>query len=106
MLNLPKNTIIGKLRIETVFQFYDIPRLFSCINNSGTKFLALSIFDDYESFKWLYLPVSADRFSSIVNKGIVLREAFLSPEDGYLMKWNRTFLVNQLCAMSSQSKFL
>ncbi|MFB2775607.1 DUF6575 domain-containing protein [Shewanella xiamenensis] len=91
MLNLPKNTILGNLRIETVFQFYDIPRLFSCTNNSGAKFIALSVFDDYEIFKWLYLPVSADRFSSIVNKGIFLRDAFLSPEDGFLYEVESNF---------------
>lgn len=91
MLNLPKNTILGNLRIETVFQFYDIPRLFSCTNNSGVKFIALSVFDDYEIFKWLYLPVSADRFSSIVNKGIFLRDAFLSPEDGFLYEVESNF---------------
>lgn len=91
MLNLPKNTILGNLRIETVFQFYDIPRLFLCTNNSGAKFIALSVFDDYEIFKWLYLPVSADRFSSIVNKGIFLRDAFLSPEDGFLYEVESNF---------------
>ncbi|MGL4581259.1 MAG: DUF6575 domain-containing protein [Shewanella xiamenensis] len=91
MLNLPKNTILGNLRIETVLQFYDIPRLFSCTNNSGAKFIALSVFDDYEIFKWLYLPVSADRFSSIVNKGIFLRDAFLSPEDGFLYEVESNF---------------
>ncbi|WNL38630.1 hypothetical protein RN346_15235 [Halomonas sp. PAMB 3232] len=91
MLNLPNNTILGKLRIEAVFQFYDIPRLFACANNSGTKFLALSVFDDYESFNWLYLPVSVDRLSTIVNKGIALREAFLSPEDGYLFEVESSF---------------
>lgn len=91
MLSLPKNTILGKLRIETVFQFYDIPRIFSCKNNSGSLFLALSVFDDYDSFKWLYLPLSVDRLSSIVNKGILLREAFLSPEDGYLYQVESSF---------------
>ncbi|WP_133490394.1 DUF6575 domain-containing protein [Alcanivorax sp. 24] len=91
MLNLPKKTILGNLRVETVFQFYDIPRIFSCINKSGARFLVLSVFDDYESFKWLYLPVSEDRFSTIVNKGVVLREALLSPEDGYLFEVESNF---------------
>ncbi|WP_052750310.1 DUF6575 domain-containing protein [Arsukibacterium sp. MJ3] len=91
MLNLPNNTILGKLRIETVYQFYDIPRLFSCSNNSGTKFLALSVFDDYESYKWLYLPVSIDRLATIISKGFMLRRAFLLPEDGFLYKVESNF---------------
>ncbi|WP_320055766.1 DUF6575 domain-containing protein [Desulfuromonas thiophila] len=84
MLNLPTNTMLGQLHIETVFQFYDIPRLFTCSNKTGARFLALSVFDDYETFKWLYLPISSDRLSTLIGKGLMLRSAFLEPEDGYL----------------------
>lgn len=84
MFNLPRNTILGKLHIENVYQFYDIPRLFTCSNKIGAKYLSLSVFDDYETFKWLYLPVSIDRLSALIGKGLKLRQAFLQPEDGYL----------------------
>lgn len=81
---LPCNTVLGRLTIETVYQFYDIPRLFTCSNKTGVRYLALSVFDDYETFKWLYLPISNDRLSSLIDKGIMLRNAFLFPEDEYL----------------------
>lgn len=84
MFSLPKNTILGYLQIEAIFQFYDIPRLFICSNNAGNKFLALSIFDDYDSFKWIYLPLSKDRLSTLINQAITLRQAFLEPEDNYV----------------------
>lgn len=91
MLNLPQNTILGRLRIEVVYQFYDIPRLFTCSNNSGTKYLVLSIFDDYEKYGWLYLPISTDRLSSLFNKGLMLQQAFILPEDGYLYRVESNF---------------
>jgi hypothetical protein len=84
LINLPKNTHLGDLIIQHVFHHFDIPRLFSCKNKSGNQYLVLSIFDDYETFEWLYLPLSIDRFSSLISKNISLRDAFSNPEDGYL----------------------
>ena len=84
MLSLPVNTVLGNLYIETSFQFYDIPRLFTCSNRAGQQFLALSLFDDYESFSWLYLPISSDRISTLLANEMLLRNAFQEPEDGYL----------------------
>jgi hypothetical protein len=84
MFNLPKNTVLGQLRLEETFYYFDIPRLFTCKNNAGSRFLVISTFDDYETYEWLYLPISKDRFSSLFSKSIPLRYAFTNPEDGYL----------------------
>ncbi|NAS98150.1 DUF6575 domain-containing protein [Pseudomonas syringae] len=84
MLDLPQGTHLGKLSIESVFYFYDIPRIFTCINNAGARFLVLSTFDDYDDYAWLYLPISADRINSLLAKYLSLREAFVNPEDGFL----------------------
>ncbi|MGA8135919.1 MAG: DUF6575 domain-containing protein [Pseudomonas gingeri] len=84
MLDLPRRTPLGNLSIEKVFHFYDIPRIFTCVNNSGARFLVLSTFDDYDNYTWLYLPISADRINSLLAKYMDLREAFVSPEDGFL----------------------
>ncbi|MBE9396777.1 hypothetical protein IOQ59_05810 [Pontibacterium sp. N1Y112] len=91
MLNLPINTVLGDLRLVNTFQFFDIPRIFSCRNKSGAQYLVLSTFDDYDSFEWLYLPISNDRLSSVVSKKITLREAFELPEDGYLFHVESNF---------------
>lgn len=84
MFNLPSNSSLGKLKLDFVIEFFDIPRLFTCSNQTGIKYLVLSVHDDYELFEWLYLPVSNDRLSLIFSKQISLKEVFLSPEDGYL----------------------
>ncbi|MDH1235146.1 DUF6575 domain-containing protein [Stutzerimonas stutzeri] len=86
MINLPQERPFGNLRLEKVFQFYDIPRLFTCVNSTGCRYLALSTFDDYETYEWIYLPVSVDRLSSLATKSIGLRQAYLEPEDGFLYR--------------------
>lgn len=91
MFELPKNTILGELKIQYVFQYFDIPRLFSCKNKSGGQYLALSTFDDYETYEWLYLPLSIDRLSSLISKNITVLDAFVTPEDGYLCQVSSTF---------------
>lgn len=91
MFSLPKKSILGELIILNTFQFFDIPRLFFCKNNSGTLFLALSIFDDYETYEWLYLPISTDRLSSLISKKLSLREAFRHPEDGFIYHVTSSF---------------
>ncbi|MGI9281649.1 MAG: DUF6575 domain-containing protein [Endozoicomonas sp.] len=84
MLNLPMNTLLGELKIVNTFQYFDIPRIFSCKNKTGTQYLVLSTFDDYDSFEWIYLPISNDRLASVISQKITLREAFQLPEDGYI----------------------
>jgi len=84
MLDLPQGTHLGKLSIEEVFHFYDVPRIFTCTNNSGARFLVLSTFDDYDEYTWLYLPISVDRINTLLAKHIDLKAAFVSPEDGFL----------------------
>lgn len=91
MFELPKNTILGELKIQHVFQYFDIPRLFSCKNKSGSQYLALSTFDDYETYEWLYLPLSVDRLLALISKNITILDAFIKPEDEYLYQVSSTF---------------
>lgn len=84
MLDLPQCHYWGRLRLEEVFEFFDFPRLFTCSNHTGQRFLVVSTFDDGDVFKWLYLPLSTDRLSSVVDGRVTLYDAFKNPEDGYL----------------------
>jgi len=78
----PYTSLLGHLEVEEVFEFYDIPRLFSARNRSGQYFLALSVEEDADEHKFLYVPVSAQRLSYIRTGGLDLRQAFNQPEDG------------------------
>lgn len=86
MLKLPRSRLLGDLRIDHVFEFYDFPRLFSASNQVGASFLAVCTFDDEESLEWLYLPLSKDRLASVATGRVTLFSAFTQPEAGYLFK--------------------
>lgn len=86
MTELPRGTLLGVLRLEFVIEYYDFPRLFTCVNNTGQSYVALSVFDDEERFDWLYLPVSSSRKDALLRGRLALRQAFAHPEGGYLFK--------------------
>jgi len=78
---LPKNTCLGELEIEEIYEFYDIPRLFSCKNRLGHIYLVISIEDLDDGWKWLYLPVSDSRLQKIRLGEITLRDSFKNAEE-------------------------
>lgn len=84
MTALPEGTPLGKLTLQRVIEYYDFPRLFTCQNNTGQIYLALSTYDDEEEFHWIYLSISTLRLNSVLDGGISLRDAFIDPENGFL----------------------
>lgn len=81
---LPKNTSLGELEIEEIYEFYDIPRLFSCKNKLGHIYLVISIEDLTVGWKWLYLPVSDSRLQKIRLGKITLRDSFKNAEEHFV----------------------
>ncbi|MFZ2727102.1 MAG: DUF6575 domain-containing protein [Methylococcaceae bacterium] len=92
MFYLPKNTYLGKLEVKDIFEFYDIPRLFTCKNKTGQHYLALSIDEYEEQLIWLYLGISVDRLNLLINNKIDLLYVFKNPENGFLFKVKTTYL--------------
>lgn len=89
MTLLPRDTSLGRLRLEEVFEEYDGPRLFSCVSGTGTRYLAAwaEEGDDYD--RWLYVPVSPERFQIVRSGGVSVRTALVNPEDyTFLVKTN------------------
>lgn len=83
---LPQETILGKLEILEVYEFYDKPCLFSCRNVVGQIFLAVWIDETSYSDSWLYVPTSLRRLQQVVGGGIELKNAFLEAEDGFVLE--------------------
>jgi hypothetical protein len=83
---LPTDSYLGNLKIVEVYDYFDVPCLFTCINNSGQQFLAIWIDEMEDSNLWLYLPVSSHRIKLLKNREIDLRHAFLTAEDNYVFK--------------------
>ncbi|WP_156201120.1 DUF6575 domain-containing protein [Wenzhouxiangella marina] len=81
---MPKKTLLGALEIEEIFAFFDFPRLFLCRNQTGQKYLAMSVEDSPEHVTFLLLALSKSRFNAIASKGLDLRQAFLQAEEGFV----------------------
>ena len=94
MLNLPKATVLGMLELVDIFEFYDVPRLFTAKSKTGALYLVVSVFDDGDEFEWLYIDISIDRINSLINKSICLYTAFTEPENGFLYKVNTDYFGN------------
>ena len=95
---LPEGTLLGELEIEEVFVYFDFPRLFSCKNEKGQIYLALSVEETDEITKWLYVSLSNPRLEKIRWGEISLREAFQNSDGGnaYIVtvpasKFNQSF---------------
>jgi hypothetical protein len=83
---LPQETILGKLEIIEIYEFYDKPCLFSCGNIAGQVFLVVWVDETSYSDSWLYVPVSRRRLQQVVTGGIELRSAFSEAEDGFVFE--------------------
>ena len=83
---LPQNTHLGKLEILEVYDYYDLPCLFSCKNVSEHIFLAILSELTKELAIWLYVPISSRRFENIRSGIIDLHDAFVKSEDGFVYK--------------------
>jgi len=80
---LPENTYLGELTFLEIYEFFDIPVLFACGNNTGQLFISVWIDETDEDTKWLFAPVSRSRFNALRFGKVDLNEVFLKPEGGF-----------------------
>lgn len=79
--------LLGRIYLKDTIVYYDKPLVFSCINDFGQIFIAISNeLDETES--WTFLPVSNSRFLQIVRGGITAYNAIRNPEGGFLWSVN------------------
>ena len=81
---LPLNTILGKLEIIEIFEYYDKPLLFVCRNASDSLYLVVLEDEELEYESWLYASMSPIRFQQIRSGGIDLYSAFKNAENGFV----------------------
>ncbi|MGW3372482.1 DUF6575 domain-containing protein [Streptomyces hydrogenans] len=77
---LPRDSILGELKMQESYVYYDGPRVFSCTSLTDQIFLAAWAEEGEEGDEWLYVPVSQARLGMVRSGGIPLRVAFESPE--------------------------
>ena len=81
---LPRDTFLGNLKIIEIYEFYNMPVLFACQNNTGHLFLATWIDESETENQWLYTPISVESFIQLRNGDSDLHDAFTLPEDGFV----------------------
>jgi len=86
MTHLPRNTVLGNLKLAEVFQYFDGPKLFSCFNTTGQYYLVFWLGDDGNKDSWLYVPISSPRLSMARSGTISLKNICLNSENEYVFK--------------------
>ena len=83
ILNIPE---LGELEIVEIYDYYNVPILFSCQNSASHLYMV--IFADHlpEYEMWLYAEVSPTRLNLIRTGVVDLHNAFAEPETGRLLK--------------------
>lgn len=81
---LPLNTLLGRLKIVEVLDWYDGPRLFIAENASGNRYIAFWADEQDDESLWLYSSVSESRIASLVSGKFDLRSTYTNPEDGVI----------------------
>lgn len=85
MTGLPhEGTPMGKLTIVHTFLKFDVPRLFTCVSESGQHYLALFVDVEEARDLYAYSAVSTSRLAAIQSGQLPLRLAFEEPSDGGL----------------------
>ncbi|MEZ9563468.1 DUF6575 domain-containing protein, partial [Vibrio splendidus] len=72
-----------KLKPFEVFDYFDGPRLYSCKSPTNQIYLISWVDENDGQDEWLYVRVSNERYYSLKNRFINIRDSFLKPEDGY-----------------------
>ncbi|KAF0235353.1 MAG: hypothetical protein FD177_107 [Desulfovibrionaceae bacterium] len=83
MLHLPDFTFLGKLTTQEVFEFYDIPLLFTCTNEANQVYIVVSVEETSTEHKWLYSPISSDAIEKLRKGFVDFKETFKNTVNGF-----------------------
>lgn len=81
---LPKRSSLGDLHTLEVYETYDGPELFSCVNERDEYFIVVHVDHNQDSEIWLYAPISYDGLLNLRAGKTILRDAFTHPQ-GHLV---------------------
>lgn len=86
MYNILNNPQLGELEVIEVYEYFNMPLLFSCKNLVGSFCIALCADDLPEHDMWLYTEVSPKRLNLLRFGLINVHDVFVKPEMGRLLK--------------------
>jgi hypothetical protein len=79
---LPVGTLLGRLHLLEVWDYYDIPRLFVARSASNANYVVFWTDESPNADVWLYAAVSDLRLEAIRCGRVSLRRVYREPEDG------------------------
>jgi hypothetical protein len=88
---LPNSIITGHLELIEVFDYYDGPKLFGCINAVGQRYLGYWVGSDDIGDSYWIIAASKERYEMVRSGGISLLTALSKPELGYLYRCSVRF---------------
>jgi len=102
-------SLIKDLTPIEIFDYYDIPRFYSCRDKVGQVFLVYWIdeTDDYDS--WLYLRVSPERYSSLKSGNISVAKALSNPEEDFafvITNYGTDFSAEEISSINIESEWI
>lgn len=77
-----KVDLLGKLKIDEIFYYYEEPQLFSCVSAFENKYLGM--LTDSDEREWLIIPISSSRLALLRSNKISVREAIINLEDDFV----------------------
>ena len=83
ILNIPE---LGELEIVEIYDYFNVPILFSCRNSVSHLYIVIFADHSPEYETWLYAEVSLTRLNLIRSGVVDLHDAFSKPEMGRLLK--------------------
>ena len=86
MYNTLNNPQLGELEIIEVYEYFNMPLLFSCKNLVGSFYIALCADDLPEHDMWLYTEMSLKRLNLLRFGLINVHDVFAKPEMGRLLQ--------------------
>ncbi|USR62776.1 hypothetical protein NFJ01_10575 [Lelliottia amnigena] len=74
--------MLGKLRLVNIYEYYQVPRLFSVENEVGSFYAIYWIGDDHNYDNWFVIPISKLRLNRLENRNIDIRDLLVNQEQG------------------------
>lgn len=75
----PIDTLLGNLVIDEIFVDYDGPKLFTCVDEYGSYYLAVFADEEESAEIYLYAEISPAQLDTLRTGQVSVREAFENP---------------------------
>jgi hypothetical protein len=81
---------LGQVTLLETYYYYDGPRLFSCVDAQGQKYIGLCVDFTDKAETYLYIPVDNHRLADAEADRVSITELIASPEPGWVWEVKET----------------